>query len=86
MTERERFYMLERMLRQKKKIRVYSHMSMYGEGWIKIYEEIGSGQATRLGKCLVVESDDDDDALYRRAANDIRMILIWEKEKDEKEK
>lgn len=86
MTEQERYFMLVRMLRQKKKIRIYSHLSMYDEGWIKIYEEIRSGQATRLGKCLVAVSDDDEDALYRRAANDIRMILIWEKEKDEKEK
>lgn len=86
MTEQERFYMLLRMLRQKKRIRVYSHMSMHDDGWIKIYEVVGSGQATCLGKCLVAVSDDDEDALFRRAANDIRMILIWEKEKDEKEK
>ena len=86
MTEQERYFILVRMLRQKKKIRVYSHMSMYDDGWIKIYEVVGIGQATRLGKCLVAVSDDDEDALYRRAANDIRMILIWEKEKDEKEK
>ena len=85
MTEQERYFILVRMLRQKK-IRVYSHMSMYDDGWIKIYEVVGIGQATRLGKCLVAVSDDDEDALYRRAANDIRMILIWEKEKDEKEK
>jgi hypothetical protein len=86
MTEQERYYILLRMLRQKKKIRAYSHLSMYDDGWIKIYEVIGTGQATRQGKCLVAESDDDEDALYRRAANDIRRILIWEKEKDEKEK
>lgn len=86
MTEQERYFMLVRMLRQKKKIRIYSHLSMYDDGWIKIYEVVGIGQATRLGKCLVAVSDDDEDALYRRAANDIRMILIWEKEKDEKEK
>lgn len=34
----------------------------------------------------IEEEVDDEDALYRCAANDIRMILIWEKEKDEKEK
>ncbi len=86
MTEQERYFILLRVLRQKKKIRAYSRMPMYSDGWIKIYEVIGIGRATRLGKCLVAVSDDDEDALYRRAANDIRMILIWEEEKREKEK
>lgn len=82
MTEQERYFILVRMLRQKKKIRVYSHMSMYDDGWIKIYEM----QGNKLGHCIVHVSDDDEDALYYRAANDIAMFLKWEKQKDEEKK
>lgn len=82
MTERERFYMLVRMLRQKKRIRIYTHQSMYEDGWIKIYEM----QGNKLGHCIVHVSDDDEDALYYRAANDIAMFLKREKQNEEKKK
>ena len=70
------------MLRQKKRIRIYTHQSMYEDGWIKIYEM----QGNKLGHCIVHVSDDDEDALYYRAANDIAMFLKREKQNEEKKK
>ena len=80
MTERERFNKLIRKLRTKKEVRVHMHMSLYDDAWLRIYEVNGG----RLGKCIVDVSDEEEANLYRRASNDIRMILIWEEGKSEK--
>lgn len=80
MNERERFNKLLKRLRNKKEIRVHSHSSLYDDSWIRIYEV----DSEKLGKCIVDVSDEEEENLYRRASNDIRMILIWEERKSEK--
>lgn len=80
MNERERFNKLLKRLRKKKEVRVHMHMSLYDDSWLRIYEVNGE----KLGKCIVDVSDEEDENMYRRASNDIRMILIWEERKSEK--
>lgn len=84
MSEKENYLRMLKKLRAVKPVRVSMHLSMYEDGWLRIHEV--DEKTDRLGKCLVDVSDDEEDTLYRRAAGDIRMILKWEKEKDEKEK
>ncbi len=72
------FYRVYEPLRDKYGLRMWSHTSVYDEGFIKInrYE----GEKKEMLVCHV--SEEDDTALYRKATED---LIFWKRRMEERQ-